>query len=114
MVAVQFLYWRWECKIIWTAYDDLAFSCQCAPDTNAHSGIFTSHTYTAPAGVYFTLLSSAQKVSRCILKVFSPEVYTASFGVDVKCRSQGTLFKQALAFSRPTLATIVFNPSGVI
>jgi len=32
-------------------------------------------------GVYSAL---PKRVSRCILKVFSPEVYTASFGGDVK------------------------------
>ena len=37
----------------------------------------------------YSLLSSAQKVSRCILKVFSPEVYTASFGEDVRCKAVG-------------------------
>ena len=41
-------------------------------------------------GVYSAL---PQKVSRCSLKVFPPEVYTASFGGDVKPSSQGTLFK---------------------
>ena len=35
--------------------------------------------------------SSANKVSRCILKVFSPEVYTASFGGDVKPSVPGDL-----------------------
>jgi len=36
-----------------------------------------------------------KKVSRCILKVFSPEVYTKSFGVDVKLSVLGDLFEKA-------------------
>ena len=59
-------------------------------------------------GVYSAL---PKKVSRCILKVFSPEVNTASFGGNVKLSGPGDL---ALAFSRPSLPTIVVNPSGVI
>ena len=41
-------------------------------------------------GVYSALL---KKVSRCRLKVFPPEVYTASFGGDVKPSVPGTWFK---------------------
>ena len=39
-------------------------------------------------GVYAALL---KKVSRCSLKVFPPEVYTASFGGDVKLSVPGDL-----------------------
>jgi len=38
-----------------------------------------------------SLLSSTQKVSRCGLKMFPPEVYTASFGGDVKPSVPGEL-----------------------
>ena len=38
-----------------------------------------------------SLLSSAQKVTRCILKVFSPEVYTSSFRGDVRQSVPGVL-----------------------
>ena len=38
-----------------------------------------------------SLLSSAQKASRCILQVFPPEAYTASFGGDVKQSVPGDL-----------------------
>jgi len=48
MVAVHFSYWRWACKIIWTAYDDLAFSCQCAILIPMHTLVSLPHTHTQP------------------------------------------------------------------
>jgi len=42
----------------------------------------------SPIGVYSVL---PKKVSRCSLKVFLPEVYTASFGGDVKPSVPGDL-----------------------
>ena len=51
------------------------------------TGLQTQRWPTIATGFFFHLrvnLALPKKVSRCILKVFSPEVYTTSFGGDVK------------------------------
>ena len=54
-------------------------------------GLQTSAEVPAPRGFFLVYSALPKKVSRCILKVFSPEVYTASFGGDVKPSVPGDL-----------------------
>jgi len=115
MVAVQFSYWRWECKIIWTAYDDLAFSIVNVQSWYQCACILVAlpHTHTQPYYCNRGLFHLTQLCSKRWVGVFWK--FTAHpLEWMLSHRSQGTLFTQALAFSRPSLATIVVNPSGVM